>query len=211
MVVYFWRGLSDRITIRCEKRPSNLDDAVIEARKVEQRIGPEKEEKKEDRILLTREAPVPEKTAQDKPTCQFCEKKGHSAKDCWKIVGGPNRGPTNQRQFSGPPSRAGSVRMGHQRFYNQRGPKRCYSCGQTGHLRYDCPLEQQRPASQQQNRPTQGQEHTERPNNQPPIINRQDQMAYTQRDLQQFLEQQQQQQQQGTAWNEQKNEKRGPA
>lgn len=221
MVEYFWRGLSDRIKIRVETRPQDLDDAIIEARKVEQRIGIES---KEDRIFVTREAPVinPEfmakleklvqdqpAVAQEKPTCQICDKKGHVGKQCWRLIGAPNRARPNQDQPGRQQGGEGSVRMGQQR----RGPRTCYTCGQVGHLRYNCPMNQQRPPSQQQNYPPQQEQgHPDIIGNRQPINPRQEQVAITeimQKELQQFIENQQRTQQ--ATLNEQKNEMWGQA
>lgn len=220
MVEYFWRGLRDRIKIRVETKPRDLDEAVIEARRVEQRIGKETEDEKEDRILMTTETPVAnpdlmarlESLLNAKPTCQICGKRGHLAKECWQLIGPPNRRPSGpvrpQRQQMG----SGTEQIGQPQAYDPaRDSRRCFGCGQIGHIRYNCPDRQHQGQNQ---RLQQERGQGDAPARHPPLNMRQEQVALTeitQRDLQQFLDQHQRDQGATSAWSDQKNERWGQA
>ena len=65
-----------------------------------------------------------------------CDRIGHEAKECWKVIGYPSRGNYGQRPLFQSNSHQSSPSP-------TREQKRCFKCNQYGHMKKQCPQYQQ--------------------------------------------------------------------
>ena len=148
MQEYFLKGLKDEISIRMKNTGADFDTTILEAREIERKLETSEEINyglNNAKVLLTNEAIIPqtpvESIATNEPLrqrkqCQVCDRIGHEAKECYKVIGYPSRGNYGQRRQS-------------QAYSHQTSPsparekKRCFKCNQFGHLKRQCPQYQQ--------------------------------------------------------------------
>lgn len=161
LVAYFEDGLPDKIRLKVMRdNPATLNEAIVSARNEQalqtrfalrgrgqgQTTTPRPPPQQQPR----REVPMEVDQTKFKARCFVCGKYGHRQKDCRSkqqkvnmIQVGQGNAPEGDQAATG-----GGPQNVRQRGLEGQPPRQCWSCGEAGHFKRDCPKRKRAPVKQ---------------------------------------------------------------